>query len=385
MKYINVIPSVLLLSVINQPVYAIEKLNFRNIDIYPYARVVGGVSYTNNLFESGIQGDKTEVAGNQWGTSFFGMTTNIELENYWKGFANLESGFDINNGNINDDDSFFDRKANVGLMNDLYGSLSFGTHLSLNQDIESFDPMGFQTYGLNSLSNGINDGSSKNSILYISPSIYNLTLSYQHQFGGYVGDNERGIAKRLSANYQLEKFGFQAIYSDQKDSNGRYTGSDYYGLGSQEKWEYAKTWTIASNYSSDDYELFAGYINVKSPDAGFGREAEFDDKAHIFWSGINYNLTKKLELLGGYYQSKQSASNKKSKMYTVGANYNWSDNIMLFMTAGYINNNTISSDLHEYVGQNSHALDYSNVACDSEDSCDGSSQFGTYAGLVVKI
>lgn len=356
-----------------------------DVKFNPYARIVAGLDYTTNLFEAGVSGDRSQVSSNQWGTSYIGMNLQVPVSDGWIGVANLESGFGTERGQNNSPDTFFDRKANAGLSHQALGQITAGTHLSIAQDISSFDPMGFQVYGVNSLVNGVNDGSTNNSVLYRSPNLYGVELGYIHEFGGYVDDNKRGSGNGVSLSYTYDDLKLIGIYLDRKDSFGRYTGGDYYGLGSQGQWKYAKNYTFAASYDFEILDIFAGYEKVEAPDSGFGKAVPFDDEARMIWGGANFNVTPNTTILAGVYNLEMEFSKKKSTLYSAGVNHKLSDNLMLYWSAGYINNNKVDPSLVGAVGGNNHALSYDDVACSDANDCNGASQFGSYLGVVVNI
>jgi predicted porin len=364
---------------------AYEEIKIGEFSIQPYARVVAGVEYTNNLISGGIQGDRWQAAANQWGTSYFGSQFKVNLTDGWQGLVNLESGFGTDNGTMNVPDTLFDRAANAGLTHATFGTLTAGTHLALAQDISVMDPMGFQLYGLNSLTNGANDGSATDAVLYRSAEFGGVSAALMHQFGGVVGDAERssGDAGELSFNHG--GFGFKTIYQQRADKYGRYSGGAFYGLGTQSQWVNVKNWVTAASYEFGPAKLFAGYDSIKAPEAGYASTLTTDQEATVYWTGVNYRVMDKTTLLAGYYHSKLDDSGKTSNLYSAGMNYDWTKYVTLYGTVGYITNNEVSTAVANETGMNSHALNYSEAACEDKSDCDGASQFGAYVGVTVKL
>lgn len=359
------------------------EFNYEGITFSPYARVVGGISYVNHGYEAGESGGKLEVASNQWGTSYIGMGMSLAVSDELKGIANIESGFGTLNGETNVEDVLFNRQANVGIGHISYGQLTFGTHLALTQDILDMDPMSFQSMGLNTLVNGVNDTFAENSVIYRSPTLYGFELALMKKFGGEVTDSGRHSGSAASLSYQYDHFKVRAIYQETADEFGRYTGGEYYGLGTQGQWLYAKTEVIAASYQLADAKLTAGYQHVEAPDAGHLLSYTFDTNAKMAWAGVNYAVSPKLIANAAYYRVTQDFSEKTSNLYTLGINYLFNDKFTFYATIGHIGNNTIDPSLVSDVGANNHALSYAEVACDDTTNCDGVSQSGVYTGVVL--
>ena len=385
MKISNYAVAFAVSSIFANSALAFDDITVDQFVITPYARLVAGLNYTTNLMDGGVDGDRWQAAANQWGTSYAGIKIRTELTNNWSAIANLESGFGTDDGSVNTEDTLFDRAANVGVVHPMYGSLTGGTHLVLGQDISSMDPMGFQAYGLNSLTNGVNDGVSTSSILYRSKEFGGVSFSYMHEFGGVVGDDERSSGDAAELSFDKGNFGVKAIYQLRKDKYGRYSGGEFYGLGSNSQWINVKNFVVGASYDFGPGKLFAGYDSVKAPETGYAQSLNMDSEANIYWTGINYNLTNDLTLLAAYYRSDLDDSGKKSDLYSVGVNYDWTELVKLYATVGYIGNNSISSEAASGAGASNHALDYTDIACESTSDCNGASQFGTYIGMAISL
>ncbi|MGL4754463.1 MAG: porin [Aeromonadaceae bacterium] len=364
---------------------AYDEIKIGEFSIQPYARVVAGVDYTNNLISAGIQGDRWQTAANQWGTSYVGAKFKVNLTDGWQGLVNLESGFGTDNGTTNVPDTLFDRAANAGLAHATYGTLTAGTHLALAQDISAMDPLGFQIYGLNSLTNGANDGSATDSVLYRSAEFGGVSAALMHAFGGVVGDADRSTADAAELSFNHSGFGLKTIYQERADKLGRYSGGEFYGLGTNSQWVNVKNWVTAASYEFGPSKVFAGYDSIKAPEAGYASTMNMDTEAKVYWTGVNYQVIDNMTLLAGYYHSKLDDSGKTSNLYSAGVNYDWTKYVTLYGTVGYITNNEVTTAVASGTGVNNHALNYSDAACEDQSNCDGASQFGSYVGIVVKL
>ena len=365
--------------------YAYDTFTIGAVELTPYARVVAGVDYTRDIMNSGLQGNRFQVASNQWGTSYWGMTLSVPLQDGWSGVAHLESGFGSNTGRTDDNGTLFNRRSNVGLRNDRFGELTAGNHMWIANDAIHVDPMAHQWIGLNSLVGGRNWGTGPNTVQYTSPVFAGFQGSYMHMAGGAIDDAKRGSGDGVSLSYKRGPLEVRAIADQLADPYGRYTGSTIYGLSSQGEWRYTKEVLLGATYELGKAKLFAGFNRVTAPDAGYGTVAKWDNRADQAWLGINYQASGKLTLLGAAYHLKQEVSGKQSTLLAAGANYDWNKYFSMYMTIGGINNNTIGDSAVSMNGANNHALYYWNMACQGKDSCNGASSYGGYAGFVLKF
>ena len=373
------------LAVAAQAALAYDTLHIGDVEVTPYARIVAGLDYTKDIVASGVQGDRFQIASNQWGTSFWGVTAAIPLTDGWKGIANLESGFGTNTGQTNNNGTLFNRDSNVGVTHEKFGTLTIGNHMWISNDSLDLDPMGQQWMGLDSLAGGRNWGIGPNTLLYRTPVVAGLQASYMHMAGGAVDATNRGSGNGLSLSYISGPLTLRVIGDEMADAFGRYTGGANYGLGSQGEWRFTKEIIAGGSYQLGAAKLFAGYNRITAPDADYGLAVTYDTKAVQTWLGVNYKLSEKLTWLGAVYHLDESVSGKKTNLFTTGLNYDWNKYFTLYATVGSVHNNTISDSAVEMDGANNHALYYWNTACGGSGDCNGASSFGAYAGFALKF
>lgn len=368
-----------------QSALASDTYNLGPVEITPYARVVAGLDYTTDIMNSGMQGNRFQVASNQFGTSYWGASLAIPLSDGWRGVANLESGFGSSNGQTNNNGTLFNRQSNVGLYHERYGKLTLGNHMWIANDAIYLDPMAHQWMGLNSLVGGRNWGIGPNTVQYTTPMVAGFQASYMHMAGGAIDDDKRGSGDGISVSYAKGPLNLRLIADKMADPYGRYTGGATYGLGSQGEWRFSKEVIFGGTYDLGKAKLFAGYNRITAPQAGFATSAKWDDEATQTWLGVNYKATEKLTVLGAAYHLNQDVSGKKSTLLTAGLTYDWNKYFSLYTTIGGINNNTIGDAAASMNGANNHALYYWNIACKDETNCNGSDSYGAYAGFVLKF
>lgn len=365
--------------------FAADTYTFGTVEITPYARVVAGVDYTSNIMSTGMQGDRIQVASNQWGTSFWGVAVRVPLTDGWSGVAHLESGFGSDTGRADDDGTLFNRRSNVGISHPRFGTLTAGNHMWIANDAIYVDPMAHQWIGLNSLVGGRNWGLGPKTVQYTTPMFAGFQASYMHMAGGAIDESRRGSGDGVSVSYNNGPLNVRLIADKLADPYGRYTGATVYGLGSQGEWRYSKEVLLGATYDIGKAKLFAGYNKVTAPDAGYGTIAKWDDKAEQTWLGVNYRMNEQLTLLGAAYHLKQEVSGKKSTLFAAGANYDWNKYFSLYATVGSINNNAIGTSAVSMNGANNRALYYWNMACSGHEDCNGADSYGAYAGFVLKF
>jgi predicted porin len=126
-------------------------------------------------------------SGSRWG-----IKGAEDLGGGLKAVFTLESGVNINNGNLGQGGTFFGRQAYVGLTSNRFGSVLLGRQYdSVN------DYIGFMTFGLASYGSGISHpgdvdntthtSRANNTIKYVSPDFAGLTFGGTVTLGGVAG------------------------------------------------------------------------------------------------------------------------------------------------------------------------------------------------------
>jgi len=369
---------------ITLPASAAEPISFNGGDLTFYGRLVAGVDYTTSLMDAGVQGHRTQVASNQWGTSFLGLRYELPLRDGITAVGNLESGFGSKDGTSNDGDSLFDRQANVGVKTP-YGQVTIGNHMWITNDSYAVDPMEHQWIGLNSVTNGRYWRNGNNTIAYRSPQWNGLQLGLMRMAGGTTGSDKRSSGNGAAVSYRGHGLDLLVVADTVADRYGRYTGGANYGLGSQGSWNFAKGLLVGGAYEVGAFKLFAGYSETKAKDATYGTFAAFDNKAKVTYAGLHYQATSNLKLLSSAYRLTQPVSGKKATLFALGMNYDWNKYLTTYATVGQIDNNSISDEAVSVNGASNHALYYWDTACRKDGNCNGVNSAGAYAGFVLKF
>ncbi len=301
-----------------------------------YARVIAGVNYEDNVnLGNGKTGSLVNAAGNQWGTSWWGIAGKEDLGGGLSAHFTLESGFSTPQGVGNGPtSSVFDRKAFVGLTGS-WGTLNFGEDLVLQCDDWNDDPMGHQFSGIETLTNGRSwGGGTSNTISYITPTVSGFTGKVQWDLGGVAGSTTDKQAKRFELVYeQPGAFDARVLYDDQRDANGLYSSL----------YNDSKEWIAAGKIRlGSDWTLLAGYVNLSAPDtpnAGPG----VPSKANEEYVGAWYQVSAPLQLIGAVYHTNVNNGGGSANLYAFGANYSLSKRTWLYATVGDVNNSSAAA------------------------------------------
>ncbi|KAF1048492.1 MAG: Outer membrane porin protein 32 [Herbaspirillum frisingense] len=318
-----------------------------------YGRVVAGVDFLTNAGANG-QGSKWSAANNQWGTSMIGFKGTEDLGGGTNAFFLLESGFNSTKGGFNGSDTssgsaLFNRRSYVGLSSATAGSIKFGKNLFINNDVWYLDPTGQQAIGTASLVNGRNWPGASNVIEYASPDMGGFTVGLQTSLGEKPGSFSGGVPNAgssdgrkdgISLAYQKNGLELRLIYDVVRDVNGNYS----------DIWGHSKELIIGGTYKFDKLKLFAGYENLRAPDALAGDP----DRANHYWIGANYDVTPQFQLVGAVFHvnaNNGSVANTGSKtggggtanMYMAGINYFLSKRTLLYFDVGTVRNGTGAS------------------------------------------
>ncbi|WP_345814625.1 porin [Paraburkholderia sp. PREW-6R] len=168
-----------------------------------YGVIDEGVNYTNNAGRGHVYELTSGYAqGSRWG-----LKGSEELGGGLKAIFQLENGFDVNSGRLNQGGRLFGRQAFVGLSADNYGSLTFGRQYDSMVDYLAQTTANGNWAGLlfsHPYDNDNTDNSFRldNAVKYTSPSLSGF------QFGGmYSFSNDTGFA-----NNRAYSFGGQYAY-----------------------------------------------------------------------------------------------------------------------------------------------------------------------------
>lgn len=350
--------------------------------IQVYVRIDAGlrvVTNVDNALYNGKTGKSTLVqgAGNDWGTSMFGITGALPLTTDTKAVYKLESGFNATNGETNGT-GLFNRRAYVGLSDDRYGTILFGKDLFIDNDIWGYDPMVQENMSTATLVYGRNWPQVADMVEYRSPETYALKLGLQASFDKsdqvpsknypYGPSTHLTDAYGASLQYTLGNLNLLGIYDVMK-SNAGYT--NLYGA--------SKEAIFGATYNFNPVEVFAGYEMLRAPQ-GDGPNATsisngdqntlsiYATKADMSWLGAVWTVTPKVTIRGAWYYTTVNDSVGHANLVTVGTEYYFRPNMFWYATVGEVLNH----------GETNFSADIGSPAPGY-----GKNQFSGYSGLSI--
>lgn len=323
-----------------------------------YGRAVAGLDYVNGIARPGGDVDTFRFGSNQYGVSFWGMRGAEDLGGGMRAVFNLEGMITSGTGRS---DPLFNRRAQVGLGSNNWGTLLLGRAMSLTDDESgAIDPMGLQASSVATLVYGRNWGSRPNAVTYNSPVWGGLSVRAQAGSDGVPGSFNSGKQLSAAVKYAQGNFNLTGIYEELRDDQGRmdnlYVNSRQYTLG--------------GSYALNNLRLFAGYnLTVSSGDTVVTPENPYAaTRSQMAWIGANYRVLPALTLLSGVYYATLNKSGGHGTLVTLGAKYDLSKRTSLYGTVASVFNSRNAS--------------FSVEASPDTMPRAGANQQGAYAGII---
>lgn len=271
-----------------------------------YGVVDNGFSYQSSQTTLGsTSGGRSAVkmSNGVWMGSRFGLKGAEELGGGTKAIFTLEEGFSSGTGAQSVSGLMFNRQAFMGVSNETYGTITLGRqYVSYYQLISPFGPTAILS-GYMGAHPGDVDGldtvyRTNNTVLYMSPKIYGLTVSGSYSFAGVPGSANQGSTWSAAVQYSQGPIGFGAAISRINNStegggtfgaesttsnNGAQTGVSALTNGYQTA-QAQQRFAIGGNYVfSNVFDVRAVYTNVQYiPSVG----SKFADDAIFNTGGV---------------------------------------------------------------------------------------------------
>ena len=238
--------------------------------VIAYLRVDAGLRVVGNVDLPSYNGKGgstalVQAAGNDWGTSMFGVYGASQLTPDLQGIYKVESGFNAMNGQFNGgDNSIFNRRVFAGLDSLTYGTITFGKDLFIDNDIYNFDPMIQENMSTSTLVYGRNWGGASNMVQYRSPNLGGFKIAGQASFdnGNQNFNGNTSLATTIStkagvsAEYDIGNLSLYAIYDGAQDANGRYTNLYTASLES----------IVGATFKLSPVTFYGGWENLSAPE-----------------------------------------------------------------------------------------------------------------------
>lgn len=320
--------------------------------IQVYVRIDAGARFVTNIDNAQYNGGKgtstaLQGAGNDWGTSMFGITGALPLTTDTKAVYKLESGFSTTDGSFNGGkNQIFNRRAYIGLSDDRYGSLLFGKDLFIDNDIWGYDPMVQENMSTATLVYGRNWNQVNDMVEYRSPDKYQLKLGLQASFDksseASTPSTHLSDAYGASLQYGIGKLNLLGIYDVVKSNHGYtnlYTNS--------------KEAIFGATYDFTPVEVYAGYEMLRAPQ---GSKADggnaianggsnnaitpsvYATKAGMSWLGAAWTVSPKVIVRGAWYYTSINDGVGHANLVTAGTEYYFRPNMFWYGTVGEVLN-----------------------------------------------
>jgi len=317
-----------------------------------YGLIDESVQYVNNATPSG--GSVVKLFGGNLQGSRFGLKGTEDLGGGLKAIFQLENGFDINSGALQQGGALFGRQAFVGLTGDSWGTFTAGKQYDPLVDMvqpltgDNYFGSTFATPG--DVDNNDNSFRVINAVKYVSPVFSGFQVEGVYGFGGVAGSTGSNQTWSGAATFATGPFSLAAGYLHADNSNtgaARTTWSGTSGntfdtnfpnnAGINSAYVTAKSIGIASVAAQYVVGPFTGNLSYSNaqykPDAasGFDTTQKFNvGRAYVGYQitpaallGIGYAYTKgtgdasatyNQVSLGGDY-----SLSKRTDLYVVGA------------------------------------------------------------------
>jgi predicted porin len=216
-----------------------------------YGAIDTGVRYINNATAQG--GSTWSLGSGALMGSRWGIKGREDLGNGTSANFVLESGFLPTTGGFDQQGQQFGRQAWVGIDNKTYGTLQAGRMYSLGfWQLSNYDAFNLPNYLSEAWETRLYGVRMDNTVKYTF-SRDDVTLQYQHSFGGQAGDFQAGTTNAAALSYSAHGFG--AGVEAQRSTDGGDRHANVLGAGA--------TYTFANSLT------FYGTYIYSRRDAGF--------------------------------------------------------------------------------------------------------------------
>uniref|UniRef100_UPI003BEF34D6 porin n=1 Tax=Burkholderia arboris TaxID=488730 RepID=UPI003BEF34D6 len=296
-----------------------------------YGVVDNGFVYQNSSTTAGsTSGGKSSVKmmNGAWAGSRFGLKGAEDLGNSTKAIFQLEAGINTANGAAGYSGGLFTRASWIGLTHPVYGTLSAGRQYTAYYTLLSpYSPTPWLTgyFGahpgdIDSLDTGYR---ANNSIVYMSPQFYGITVGGSYALGGVPGSVNAGSTWSAGIQYKNGPFGiaagFQRINNStpgggmwganstassggvQPDAsainNGYLTAQAQQRVAVTAGYQFSSSWDISASYSNVQY--------IPGTNSSFANTATFNTAGAV----LHFKPGPVWDFAGGYSYTRASKSN----------------------------------------------------------------------------
>ena len=300
-----------------------------------YGVLDSGISYQSNVANANGEGKSLWTAGSAGiDQSRWGLRGSEDLGGGLKAVFNLESGFNIGNGKLNNNGGMFNRQAFVGLSSGQYGTVTLGRQYDSVQDYLAPLTAAGSWGGTFFAHTGNLDNLSTNNGYAVNNSVKFQSANYAgFTFGGTYGfSNSTQFANNreysVGANYQYQGLKVGAAYSQQNNpaiavgSTGA-TGGSPFGTLAGEAFR-SRVYGAGLGYTFGPAEVGFAWTQARADNivgGGLIRQDNYEVNG-------KYNVTAAMSLGLAYTFTNQKdtagASDAKTRFHQIGAQADYS-------------------------------------------------------------
>ncbi|GAB3629966.1 porin [Pandoraea terrae] len=294
-----------------------------------YGIVDAGVEYVTHASDAG--GAARFISGGK-NTSRFGFRGSEDLGGGLKAVFQLESGFNVANGQFDDGPgAIFDRRATVGLKDKRWGQVTLGRTFTTTYDyMLPFDPMGYApnySWATSSTATGgRKDGlfsRAANAVRY-DVEFNGFKIGALYGFGNVPGSMKTSAKYDIGLGYENGPFAIVATYDRQNGAAGNVAPAD--------TTDYIQGIHAGASYDFGAAKVMAGYRNYRKTFTTASAALRSD----MYWLGFSYDFTPAFTLYGAvYHQDIKNASDADPALISLRANYSLSKRTTLYVSGGY--------------------------------------------------
>ncbi|NKJ51225.1 hypothetical protein CIC12_31800 [Burkholderia sp. SG-MS1] len=279
-----------------------------------YGIIDTGIRYTNNG-----HGSVTTMNTNGWlSSSRVGFTGQEDLGAGWKAIFQLETGFNVSNGALdNTTGLLFNRMAYVGFKSP-YGTLTLGRQWNLAHDIiYDFDPFFLQYPSIVPLTPALDGVHFSNDAKY-KGEFGPFRFSMENSFGGVAGNFSDGSARGVGMRYKSGFIELGGVYIHKRTLVGtNYVPDNYYALGTRLVFG---SLMLSGGYMNENQDGIAGSNPVRTEN---------------YWVGATYDITAFTRIGAGVYETSLPNTDGKRDIGIVSVTYSLSKRTRLYVETDF--------------------------------------------------
>lgn len=275
-----------------------------NSSLTLYGIVDQSIRYTNHATDS--DGSLLQLTNGAITNSRFGLKGEEDLGNGAKAVFRLESGFDPQNGMLNQGGRLFGRYAYVGVSDTRWGTLTTG-----RQGTESFnffgdfDPLTVGNYMANSWPFLMTVGRIDNTLAYAGK-FGGLNIGATYGFGNQFGSMSKSSYWGGRTSFDEGPLSFGATYQEMRDEHN----------------DVQRMWGAGGHYAVGLAKVFLGYLggrdaigfidsqlNAPTRKVASGSYSDNPRKDMTLYTGLVYQATPRLAITGAFYYSNANGIN----------------------------------------------------------------------------